>query len=124
VTARQLEEEALAMKIRNETRQLKVMRGKTFMPERHRIKVDQICEFHGTSLVRLLNGDRLQETINARRDSCYYLRSTGASLPCIGRWMGIDHTTVMYHLRASRIKPAKAVEPEEWKPDESGAWAI
>jgi hypothetical protein len=48
---------------------------------------------------------RLRDVVRARRQVCLELRRRGMSLAMIGRYLGLHHTTVLYHLRRGRAKP-------------------
>lgn len=72
----------------------------------------------------LLSGSKIRAVSNARRQLILALRARGHSQTQIGRWLGLDHSSVHYyeHGRRSQKQP---VNPFEIPcPDLSGEWAI
>jgi chromosomal replication initiation ATPase DnaA len=58
------------------------------------------CERHLATLADVLDGVRVPNVVKARRDAILELHSTGMlSSLGIGRILGLDHTSVLYHLR-------------------------
>lgn len=57
------------------------------------------CKAMGISLARVLGPDRYADTIATRRLICAVLRAKGLSYLSIARRVGLDHSTVMHHVR-------------------------
>jgi chromosomal replication initiation ATPase DnaA len=71
------------------------------------LKIEQLnrvlanaCSLVGCEYSDLLTGGRKQEIITAKRLFCHYLRTyTNMTLTAIGRYLGLDHATVLHHQR-------------------------
>jgi chromosomal replication initiation ATPase DnaA len=58
------------------------------------------CSLVGCEYSDLMSGSRKQEVITAKRLFCHYLRTyTNMTLVSIGKYLGLDHVTVMHHAR-------------------------
>lgn len=66
-------------------------------------------------------GSHEAPVVAARRECIFELRAMGFSLPQIGKYVGIHHSSVSYHLRDYRPPKLTFDYPV---PDESGVWAI
>ncbi len=77
------------------------------------------AEDHKVSAGMILSKNREQPVVLARRQTCQILRRMGFSLPQIGRFLGIHHTSVLY--AHQKLNPKRH---ELTVPDLSGEWAI
>lgn len=91
------------------------------LPPRVRTILEAIGRDFGMQPGRILAHDSHADVVAARREAVYRLRcELGLSYSQIGRFLGIHHTAVMYHLRGK--KPP--VPFDFAQPDESGSWNI
>jgi chromosomal replication initiation ATPase DnaA len=67
-----------------------------------------IAAEHALPVAALLGPSRLMHISHARQALYAALRARGLSLPAIGRFMGRDHTTVLYGIQAHRDRLVKA----------------
>jgi chromosomal replication initiation ATPase DnaA len=63
--------------------------------------VQEAAAEHGTYPQAILGRCRLRTVYRARQQVMRRLRADGFSYTQIGRWIGRDHTTVMYGVRGS-----------------------
>ena len=93
------------------------------LPPRVRLIVSAIAESHHVTAEEVLGGRSTALVVAARREICWQLANV-LHIPAsqIGRYLGIHHTTVLFHL--GKIKKP-AVKLSDWSvPDFSGEWDI
>lgn len=78
------------------------------------------AERHHADFQNLINGRQFKRCVSARNATIVRLRELGLSLPEIGRWLGMHHTSVKAAL--DRERRAEVVSMSV--PDLSGEWAI
>lgn len=64
----------------------------------------------GITARRILSRDRTHLVMLARRTVCYVLHKRGSSYPQIGRWLGIDHSSVIHAVREFE----RCAAPQMW----------
>lgn len=83
---------------------------------------------HGTTAEMILTGHQERSVTAARWRAIGELRAAGYSLPTIGRWMRLHHTSVLNALQqmGKAKQPYQSTAPPHNydEPDESGVWAI
>lgn len=73
---------------------------------------EQVCEAHWLSRERLMGDSRRQWETRARQEFMWRAYQTGQfSLPTIGRFLGRDHTTVLWGVRAHQRRLGKRLSP-------------
>ena len=78
------------------------------------------AEDFGVTVQAILSGTKVGETGRARRAVCHMLRRQGHSLPQIGRWLNLHHTSVLHAVK----QPISQKDHTIPVPDLSGEWAI
>ena len=61
--------------------------------------VGQVARMRGLTVTAVLGPSRCRKISAARREAVRRIRAHGYSLPQIGRWLRLHHTSVLYHLR-------------------------
>ena len=61
--------------------------------------VSHVAQVRGLTVAAVLGGSRRSDISAARREAVRRIRARGHSLPQIGRWLRLHHTSVLYHLR-------------------------
>ncbi|HLG97206.1 MAG TPA: helix-turn-helix domain-containing protein [Bryobacteraceae bacterium] len=96
------------------------------MPERIREIVVRAASEYGVSIRMVLSGMHERPIVLARRLAIHRIRKLAVSTPQIGRWLGMHHSSIVYHLQ--KPCPRGRRLPEDYElgdgPDESGIWAI
>ena len=59
----------------------------------------EVAKMRGLTIAALLGGGRRRDISAARREAVLRICAHGHSLPQIGRWLRLHHTSVLYHLR-------------------------
>jgi chromosomal replication initiation ATPase DnaA len=88
--------------------------------------IKQVADSTKLSVGQILGPSRLAEICDARRTVARILASRGLGYAQIGRYLGVDHSSVFYMCNKRKpVRSAVHVEPEDFtQPDESGVWAI
>ena len=91
-----------------------------------------VCQARDVGIAELWEGSRFRAVVEARREVAALLREYGLSLPQIGRYLHVHHTSIHYAL--SRRRETIAAEESARRaaamaqiipcPDFSGEWAI
>lgn len=100
----------------------------TNVPPGIAIQIDLAARGYGVTVEAIMTGSRVGDTSRARAYLCHQLRAQKYTLPQIGRFLGMHHTSVLYVLRRPASGP-RSVRPradtgEPACPDLSGEWAI
>lgn len=64
--------------------------------------LEEICRKRYVDLDWVLVGQRTQNVVRAREDCCLHLRELELSYCEVGRFLGMDHTSVMSAVRRAR----------------------
>jgi chromosomal replication initiation ATPase DnaA len=82
---------------------------RTYVPEFVMPVLREEAQRYGTTVASILAGDRHRNVVYARAAACLRLRGRGkhASLPAIGRWLGLHHTSVLHLIRVAIKREAK-----------------
>ena len=100
--------------------------GGPAMPKRVRQAVTMAAEEFNVQVSDILGPSRARNVAQARRRACRYLTRMQFSSVQIANYLGINHSSVLYHRRIDNGRtgrgPSKPVEVP--CPDLSGEWAI
>jgi chromosomal replication initiation ATPase DnaA len=80
----------------------------------------EVARQHDLSLTDLLTHSNAAILVNARAEAMQRLKDAGFSLAQIGRWLGLHHSTVIYHLAGLGARTRRA-DPEI-TPDHPPQW--
>lgn len=61
--------------------------------------VSAVARDFGFTFADLVGGCRLRPIMLARRTAAFVLHKRGSSFPQVGRWLGVDHSTVIHAVR-------------------------
>lgn len=80
-------------------------------PEEYVAIIEAICRKRVVSMLPLVTGNRAYEMVKARDEAIYSLRGRQSgkqrSLPRLGRYFGLDHTSVMASLARYSLRTGK-----------------
>jgi chromosomal replication initiation ATPase DnaA len=67
--------------------------------------IAEVAAKHDVSIVELLEKNRRQPVVKARREAMYRIRvGTPVSMPRLGQWFDMDHSSAMYAIDAHAIQ--------------------
>jgi hypothetical protein len=96
----------------------------TPLPPRVRGTMQRVATAHGVTIRQMQSPARPRQISQARGAAGRALHRLGFSLPEIGRFLHVHHTTVAYYIngRDGKLQAPRTPPPDE--PDYSGEWAI
>lgn len=95
------------------------------LPDSVKKALQRSAELHQCTVDEILSRSRQVPLSAARASAAKQLRANGCSLHTIGRYLGVDHTSVVYYCRQGAValppaEPEPSYDPNA--PDESGIW--